>query len=302
MTPRTPGTRNRRPRRVLLVVENVALARDHRLRKQAAALVDAGYRVSVICRRDPGNHRTEGIRLYEYPAPTDGSSRLGFLREYGYSWAAAAWLTTRAFLTEGFDAIQISGTPDIYFTIGVPFKLLGRRLVLDQRDLSPELYELRYGRRGLLHRVLRRLERASYRSADHVVTVNRSLEDAAYSRGDLPPGAVSVVGNGPVLDRTHRRPPRPDLRNGRKYLCCWLGVMGPQDRVDVALSAIEHLIQVRNRRDTQFVFVGGRGASGSAGCWASPTGSPSPAGWTRRTRSPACQRPTWAWSRTSNRS
>src|SRR5439155_7272326 len=188
MTPRTPGTRNRRPRRVLLVVENVALARDHRLRKQAAALVDAGYRVSVICRRDPGNHRTEGIRLYEYPAPTDGSSRLGFLREYGYSWAAAAWLTTRAFLTEGFDAIQISGTPDIYFTIGVPFKLLGRRLVLDQRDLSPELYELRYGRRGLLHRVLRRLERASYRSADHVVTVNGSLEDAAYSRGDLPAG------------------------------------------------------------------------------------------------------------------
>jgi glycosyltransferase involved in cell wall biosynthesis len=238
------------------VVENVSLARDHRLRKQAEALAADGYRVSVICRRDPANHGYGYARLHDYRAPADGDSKLGFVREYGCSWAMAAWLTTKVFLTDGFDAIQISGTPDIYFSIAAPFKLFGKPVVLDQRDLSPELYELRYGRRGLVYRVLRWLERVSYRIADHVVTVNGSLERVAYARGDLPAGTVTVVGNGPSLERVYPRPPLPELRRGRQFLCCWLGLMGPQDRLDLALHAIRHLVHELGRTDCQFAFVG----------------------------------------------
>src|SRR6266542_2480559 len=242
--------------RVLLVVENVALARDHRLRKQAMSLLAAGYDVSVICRSDPRNRAFDGIRLYEYRAPADAETKLGFIREYGYSWTMAAWLTVRAFMTRRFDAIQISGTPDIYFTIGAPFKLLGRRLVLDQRDLSPELYEVRYGRQDAVYRALVRLERVSYRAADHVITVNTSLQDVAYRRGDLAEEAVTVVGNGPVLARTQPRTPQPALKQGRRFLGCWLGMMGPQDRVELALQAIRHLVLDRGRTDCHFVFIG----------------------------------------------
>jgi glycosyltransferase involved in cell wall biosynthesis len=245
-----------RPRRVLLVVENVALARDHRLRKQAATLASAGYQVSVICRSDPTNSSVGGIRLHEYRAPVDATSKLGFVREYGYSWTMAAWLTLRAFLLDGFDVIQISGTPDIYFTIGAPFKLLGRRLVFDQRDLSPELYEARYGRRDSMYRALCWLERTSYRAADHVITVNDSLKQTACTRGGLPSQAVTVVGNGPVLARTVRRAPRPALKQGRRFLCCWLGLMGPQDQVDLALHAIDHLVNGMGRTDCHFAFIG----------------------------------------------
>jgi glycosyltransferase involved in cell wall biosynthesis len=252
------------PPRVLLVVENVSLARDHRLRKQAEALVEEGYRVSVICPRNAANREYEYVRLHDYPAPPEAQSKLGFVREYGWSWAAAAWLTTKVFFTEGFDAIQISGTPDIYFTIAAPFKLLGRPIVLDQRDLSPELYEVRYGRRGTVYRILRLLERASYRAADHVVTVNGSLERVAYRRGDLPAGAVSVVGNGPRLERTHRRPARSDLRHGRRHLACWLGLMGPQDRLDLMLRAIDHLVHQLGRTDCHFALVGDGEARESA--------------------------------------
>ncbi len=267
----TPGARARlapvprqgrqsSPRRglhVLLVVENVSLARDHRLQKQVAALAASGYRVTVICRSDPENHEHPQARVREYRAPADARSKLGFVREYGYSWLMAAFLTMRVFLADRFDAIQISGTPDIYFTIGAAFKPLRRRLVLDQRDLSPELYEARYGRRdGLVYRALCRLERASYRAADHVITVNRSLEEIAYGRGGLPPGTVTVVGNGPVLARARKGPPRVGLKHGRRYLCCWLGLMGPQDRVDVALAAVRHVVHVIGRTDCHFAFVG----------------------------------------------
>src|SRR4051812_12307906 len=244
------------PRRVLMIVEHIPLARDERLRKQIAALVSSGYQVSVICRRDPANHAEGPVRIRDYRAPEETGRALAFVREYSYSWLMAAGLTIRAFLSEGFDAVQVSGTPDIYFAIAAPFKLLGRPLVLDQRDLSPELFEARYGRRGPVYRTLRRLERASYRSADHVITVNRSVERTIYARGGLPPGSVTVAGNGPALQRTYRRPARPELKHGRRFLCCWLGVLGPQDRVDLALHAIRHLVHESGRDDCHFAFVG----------------------------------------------
>jgi glycosyltransferase involved in cell wall biosynthesis len=242
---------------VLLVVENVPLARDHRLQKQVGSLASSGYRVSVICRADPDNGGDDAVRLYEYRAPADAASKLGYVREYAYSWLMAALLTLRVFVAEPFDAIQVSGTPDVYFLIGAPFKLLRRRLVVDQRDLSPELYEARYGRRsGVVLRMLRWLERRSYRCADHVVTVNRALERVVYRRAHLPWGRVSVVGNGPALSTLPSLRPRHELRRGRRHLLCWVGLMGPQDRVDLALRAVAHLVHVIGRRDVQVAFIG----------------------------------------------
>lgn len=130
---RTPGSE----RHILLVIENVSYARDHRVRKQVSALRAAGHRVSVICRRDPDNTVDEDVRLYEYRAPADARSRIGFVWEYGYSWAMAAFLAIRVFGTDRFDAIQVAGTPDIYFLLGMLFRPFGVRLVLDQRDLAP---------------------------------------------------------------------------------------------------------------------------------------------------------------------
>jgi glycosyltransferase involved in cell wall biosynthesis len=251
-------------RHVVLVVENVSLARDHRLRKQARSLLDDGHRVSVVCRADPHNAAAvPGARVHEYPAPADGGSALGFAREYGYSLAAARRRLGAIARRDGCDAIQISGTPDVYFLITARYRRRGIPVVFDQRDLSPELYELRYGRRDAIHRLLLGLERASYRAADHVITVNDSLARIAAARGGLPPGRISVVGNGPVLaevDRAilagRRDGAADELRHGRRRLCCWIGVMGPQDRVELALQAVADLVHRRGRTDTHFAFVG----------------------------------------------
>ncbi|MDQ1730752.1 MAG: hypothetical protein QOK10_911 [Pseudonocardiales bacterium] len=251
MWPRGAG-----PPRVLIMVENVALARDHRLRKQVQALVGAGYGVSVICRRDPANEAGPGVRLHEYPATPDATSKLGYLREYGWSLLMAGWLMLRVWFREGFDVLQISGTPDIFFIVSAPFRLLGRQVVLDQRDLSPELYEHRFGRRDRVYRLLLTLERASYRNADHVLTVNESLRRVAIQRGGLAAEQVTVVGNGPVLARCGPRPKQPALRHGRRFLCCWVGVMGPQDQVELALRVVRHLVLEIGRTDCHFAVVG----------------------------------------------
>lgn len=247
----------RKTTRVLLMVENVSLARDHRLRKHAAALVDAGMQVTVICRRDPGNHDVHGVRVLDYPAPTDGVGKLGFVREYLYSLVMAAVLTVRAVCSGGVDVVQVSSTPDIYFLLAAPLKLSGRRVVFDFKDLSPEIYEARYRRRtGVMYRLLTFFERASLRAADHVVAVNDAVREVAVRRGGVAADTITVVGNGPRLSRMTPRPVRPELRRGHRHLCCLVGMMGPQDSIDLGVAAVAHLVHTIGRTDCAFTFVG----------------------------------------------
>jgi glycosyltransferase involved in cell wall biosynthesis len=163
----------------------------------------------------------------------------------------------RAMLSGGIDVIQVSSTPDIYFLITGPLRLLGRRVVFDFKDLSPEIYEARYKRRdGLMYRLLIRFERRSLHVADHVIVVNESVRQVAWRRAGVPAEATTVVGNGPLLANTTRRPPRPELRRGRRYLCCLVGMMGPQDSIDLGIRAISHLVNRIGRTDCAFTFVG----------------------------------------------
>jgi glycosyltransferase involved in cell wall biosynthesis len=166
----------------------------------------------------------------------------------------AALYTVRVLVGEGFDVIQACQPPDIYFLLAAPLKLLRKRFVVDQRDPSPELYCARYGeRRDLFYRALCTLERVSYRFADHVLCVNGTMLSNALERGSR---AVTVVGNGPVLARIRGGTVRPELKAGRTFLCCYVGEMGRQDRVDLALLAVRHLVHQTGRRDCRFVFIG----------------------------------------------
>jgi glycosyltransferase involved in cell wall biosynthesis len=250
----------RTARRVLVVIENIALGRDHRAKKQVDALVGAGYEVSVISPRHEDNapyRRRPGVRLLEYPPPRERTGTLSFLYEYGYSLLAASALAVRELVRRRVDAVQCGHPPDLYVVLALPFKLARRRFVVDQRDLSPELFAARYRRdRGVLPWLLRVFERRAWRLADHVICVNDSLRNTVVRRGGLPPRVVTVVGNGPVLARTAPRSSRPELRRGRRYLACWLGVMGAQDHVDLALRAVHELIHARGRTDCQFAFIG----------------------------------------------
>jgi glycosyltransferase involved in cell wall biosynthesis len=254
-----------KPIRVLLMVENVPLGRDHRLRKHAAALTQAGMQVTVICRRDATNRAVPGVRVLDYPAPADRGTKLGFVWEYVYSVVMAGLLTARVMAGGGVDVVQVSSTPDVYFLLTAPLRRLGRKVVFDFKDLSPEIFEARYGRTdGLMYRLLKRFERASLRSADHVVAVNGAVRDVAMRRGGVPATAVTIVGNGPRLTETNRRESRPELRRGYPHLAVLTGMMGPQDGIDIAVRAVDHLVHSIGRTDCAFTFVGIGDAVGGA--------------------------------------
>jgi glycosyltransferase involved in cell wall biosynthesis len=129
--------------------------------------------------------------------------------------------------------------------------------VFDHHDLCPELYDSRFpdGRR-LPRRGLVALEGATFRSADHVVSTNASYAEIAMRRGDKSPADVTVVRTGPDPDRLRRRAAVPARRRGRRHLVAYIGVMGPQDGVDLAVRAAAHLVHVLKRDDVSFTFMG----------------------------------------------
>lgn len=248
--------------RVLIIVQNLPVPFDRRVWNEAKALRDAGYDVTVIALRERGQRwrrRLDGITVLSYKPYPDHVSSLGYVFEYAWSFLATAVLTLVARRSGRFAVVQACNPPDIFFPLAWMLRRLdGTRFVFDQHDLCPELFESRLGRRGALYRAIATLERATYRQADHVVATNGSYRAVALMRGRKRPEDVTVVRTGPDPERLRRGEPDPSLlTGGHRHLVAYLGVMGPQDGVDLVVRAAHHVVHDLGRTDVRFVCMGG---------------------------------------------
>jgi glycosyltransferase involved in cell wall biosynthesis len=252
------GTRGR----TLIIVQNLPVPFDRRVWLECKALTAAGYDVTVVCpkgKNDPTDDVVDGVRLLKYRPYAPGGGALGFVLEYAYSFLATARLVLRARRDGKFDVLQACNPPDIFWPIA---RWLRRRdsssFVFDHHDLCPELYDSRFPDKSVLpKRGLLALEKATFHTADHVVSTNASYAEIAIRRGDKSPAEVTVVRTGPDPERLRRRPAVPALRRGRQHLVAYIGVMGPQDGVDLAVRAAAHVVHELGREDVTFTFMGG---------------------------------------------
>jgi glycosyltransferase involved in cell wall biosynthesis len=253
-------TREPTPRKVLIIVENLPVPLDTRVWNEATALAAHGYQVSVICPTAKGFDRRfeviDGVHIYRHPLPSAERDKLSYVAEY---LAASYWqlrLALRVLRERGFDVIHGCNPPDTLFALARFFKLFGKRFIFDHHDLAPELYELKFGRRDFIHRILLRLERWSFRTADAVLAPNESFRRIAIARGSVDPARVWVVRSGPNPDRMRILPPNPSLRRGRRHLVGYVGLMGEQDGIDNLLEAAHHIVHRLGRQDVHFYLAG----------------------------------------------
>lgn len=249
---------------VLIVVQNLPVPLDRRVWLECRALVEAGYRVSVICPKGPGDPayaELDGVRLHKYEPASPAAGFAGYLWEFGYSWLRTARLAAGVWRRDRFDVLQACNPPDTYWALALLFRPRGVRFVYDQHDLNPEVFRSRFGEpSGLAGRLqyaaLLWLERRTYRTAHHVVSTNESYREVALTRGGRRPADVTVVRSGP--DTTRMRPVRgrPELRGGRRQLAVYLGIMGPQDGVDLVLRALDVLVHRMGRTDLHVALLG----------------------------------------------
>jgi len=248
------------PRRVLILVENLPSPFDRRVWQEATTLRDAGYAVSIICPTGRGyenkHEAIDGIDIWRYDLSTEAEGAIGYALEYFVALSWTFLLSLRVFFGRGFDVIHACNPPDLFFLIGNFFKLFGRKFVFDHHDANPELYEAKFGRRDLFWKAMCLLERMTFRFADVSIATNESYRRIAIERGGMPPERVFVVRSGPSLERLRIGPSDERLKNGKKYLVGYVGVMGRQEGIDLLLQAVQHLLQ-QGRRDIHFGLVGG---------------------------------------------
>lgn len=250
--------------RVLIIVQNLPVPFDRRVWLESKTLAEAGYTVSVICPtgkqgKFQARHETlDNIHIYRYPAPLEAEGVLGYVYEFAYCWLMTALLSIRVFAERGFDVIHACNPPETYFLLAWFYKLLGVQFIFDHHDLSPEMYAAKGGReQGLLYGGLLWLERLTFRTADVVITTNRSHAQIAMERGDVDADRIFIVRSGPDFERLRRLEPEPALKQGFPYLVCYLGEMCIQDGVDHLLLAAQVLHNELGRRDVKFVLMGG---------------------------------------------
>jgi glycosyltransferase involved in cell wall biosynthesis len=250
-----------RAKRVLIIVQNLPVPFDRRVWLECKALVAAGYDVSVVCPKgkgDPAYEVIDTVRIYKYRPYAPGGSKASFIAEYVYSFLGTAWKTLLARRRGPFAVMQACNPPDIFWPIAMALRLVDRtKFVFDHHDLCPELFQSRFpdGPR-LPYRGLLALERRTHRTADHVISTNDSYRDIAIRRSGKAPADVTVVRTGPDPEKLSRGPQDPEQRRGHRFLAAYIGVMGPQDGVDIVVRAADIVVHDMGRDDIGFTVIG----------------------------------------------
>jgi len=247
-------------RACVIVVENLPVPFDRRVWQEAIALKQAGWRVSVICpateRYPQAREEIDGIAIYRHPLPVEARGALGFLLEYGAALFHEFRLLLKVSRERGFHVIQACNPPDLIFLVALPFKLFGKRFIFDHHDVNPELYEAKFGRRGMMHRLLVLFERWTFKAADLVICANDTFRDIAIARGGKQPHDVVAVYSVPDRSRMRRVEPDRTLHRGRRFVLGYIGIIGDQDGVDHLVRAVDHLVRKEGFSDFRAVVVG----------------------------------------------
>jgi glycosyltransferase involved in cell wall biosynthesis len=246
--------------KVLIIVENQAVPFDPRVWREACSLRESGYEVVVLCPRrkgcSQGHEVLNGIQIYRHPSPSEGSTATGYIWEYACALFWEAIYTLWIYLRHGFDVIQGCNPPDDIFLVALPFTILGVKYIFDHHDANPELYVSKYGKKGMLYKILVWLEKSTYRISDVVIVTNASYKDLAVKRGGIAEERVFIVRNGPKPESFKAVSPNQARKHGKKHLVGYVGYMSVQEGLDILLDVAQHIKNL-GRRDVFFTCVGG---------------------------------------------
>jgi len=162
---------------------------DIRVRRKAEALVAVGYRVDVLALRSETNPAREyefnGVRVLTLSLGKKRGSLVRYLVEYGAFFVWSYFQLNRLMEEQEYAVVEANNLPDFLVFAARRAKRKGAKVVLDMHEITPEFFMSKYQVAGThwLVRLTRRLERASVRFADHVITINDPLRDVLIGRG-----------------------------------------------------------------------------------------------------------------------
>lgn len=186
-------------------------ASDPRPRRQAEALRDAGWHVTVLSlgnEGEPPAFDVDGVRAVVLRTGRyRGGAVSQYLRAYGgFSCAALARVLRNG---QHYDFVHVHAPPDFLAFSSLPLRWRGAGTLLDVHDPTPELFTERFGGRGTpVVAVSRFIERVSAGLVHHVLVVNEQVRRRLLARG-IPADKISVIMNLPDERIFWREEPAP---------------------------------------------------------------------------------------------
>lgn len=226
--------------RPVLMAAYTHYRRDPRVRRQAEALVESGFRVVFLASRQPGEPEHETISGVEVvKLPTIGlqrSSMSSYVLDYALFFARlCAHLTLHP---RRYALVHVNNMPDfLVFAAWLP-RLLGVPVIHDVHDLMPELFQEKFhSDRHWLLGLLRFQERWAGRFATAVLTVEERLRDILSGRG-ISREKIRVLMNLPDDRIFAPRPGMPDKPPGAPLVIVYHGTLAHRLGLDIALQAL----------------------------------------------------------------
>ena len=263
-------------KRILMLLENY-FPQDVRVRQEAYTLVENGYQVSVIAQyftgKEPFHEIINGVSIYRLPEInlfTKGKrskSKIinslyltlafsSWILEYLYFTIACFILSLYIWIKDGFHVIHHHNPPNTLWTIALFYKILGKKYVFDQHDLSPQLFVSKFKKRGLIYKLLLLEEKCCLYFADLIIATNESYKANDLKHSFVKEETIFIVRNGPNLDKLKLADPNPAFISNGKINLAYLGVMGPQDGVDYLIRSLRDLVYKLGRTDFYCYIIG----------------------------------------------
>ncbi len=155
----------------------------------AEALAGRGHNVDVLCLRLPGQAPTEtlaGVDVVRLPEMRhQGAGAAAYLKEYARFFFLAGRELRRRHRRAPYALVQVHNPPDALIFATLPLKLARVPVLLDLRELMPELFMSRFAlaRGSIGVRLLTWLERAACAYADTVFVLHDRHRRIMVDRG-----------------------------------------------------------------------------------------------------------------------
>jgi len=205
----------------------------------ANALARRGDEVDVISlghKRQPKPELVDGVKVYGIQDRSlyEGSPATYLLSNMAFLLHAAV-IVARNHLKKRYQVIHVVSPPEFLVFVATLPKLLGAAVILDLRDLVPELYAGKFRASGdsLILKFLTLGEKLSAAFADHVIVANPVWYERIVKRS-APPRKCSMIWYFPDPTLFY---PRPKQRTDCKFVIMYPGTLSWHQGVDIAVRA-----------------------------------------------------------------
>jgi glycosyltransferase involved in cell wall biosynthesis len=229
---------------------------DNRVRRYAETLARRGDSVDIISIRPkdtPVFNSLNGVNVYRIQEREVNESHLiDYLLRLTFFLVKSFFFTCWMQLKKRYRFVHVHSVPDYEVFAALLPKLTGAKVILDIHDIVPEFYASKFsgGRKSLLMKILKLVEKLSCFFADHVIISNHIWYERITERS-VSKNKCTVFINyvDPFIFKKEREPVKKD-----DFVVIYPGTIAWHQGIDLAVQAMARV--VKTHPDIKFHIYG----------------------------------------------